>query len=56
MKVGVVLRTGPAVADEYVIAQGREVGRNEAAEAVGLQRTLAAFHLDRLATPHPSGQ
>jgi predicted ArsR family transcriptional regulator len=34
---------------EYVIRQGREVSRNEAAEAVGLQRTLAAFHLDRLA-------
>jgi predicted ArsR family transcriptional regulator len=34
---------------EYVVAQGREVSRNEAAEAVGLQRTLAAFHLDRLA-------
>jgi predicted ArsR family transcriptional regulator len=33
----------------YVVAQGREVGRNEAAEAVGVQRTLAAFHLDRLA-------
>lgn len=34
---------------EYVVAQGREVSRNEAAEAVGLQRSLAAFHLDRLA-------
>ncbi|MBG0816764.1 metalloregulator ArsR/SmtB family transcription factor [Planomonospora sp. ID82291] len=33
---------------EYVVAQGREVGRNEAAEAVGVQRTLAAFHLDKL--------
>ncbi|WP_067472961.1 helix-turn-helix transcriptional regulator [Actinomadura hibisca] len=33
---------------EYVAAQGREVGRNEAAEAAGVQRTLAAFHLDRL--------
>jgi predicted ArsR family transcriptional regulator len=33
----------------FVVAQGREVSRNEAAEAVGLQRTLAAFHLDRLA-------
>jgi predicted ArsR family transcriptional regulator len=33
----------------YVAAQGREVSRNEAAEAVGIQRTLAAFHLDRLA-------
>jgi predicted ArsR family transcriptional regulator len=34
---------------EYVVGTGREVGRNEAAEAVGIQRTLAAFHLDRLA-------
>ena len=33
----------------YVVGQGREVSRNEAAEAVGMQRTLAAFHLDRLA-------
>nr|BFE80012.1 hypothetical protein GCM10020093_026130 [Planobispora longispora] len=33
---------------EYVISQGREVGRNEAAEAAGVQRTLAAFHLDKL--------
>ncbi|WP_242453960.1 helix-turn-helix transcriptional regulator [Bailinhaonella thermotolerans] len=34
---------------DYVVAQGREVGRAEAAEAVGVQRTLAAHHLDRLA-------
>jgi predicted ArsR family transcriptional regulator len=34
---------------EYVAAQDHEVSRNEAAEALGLQRTLAAFHLDRLA-------
>ncbi|MBA9006035.1 helix-turn-helix transcriptional regulator [Thermomonospora cellulosilytica] len=34
---------------EYVSAQDHEVGRNEAAEAVGVQRTLAAHHLDRLA-------
>ncbi|WEH42639.1 helix-turn-helix domain-containing protein [Streptomyces sp. AM 2-1-1] len=33
----------------YVVAQGREVGRNEAAEAVGVARTLAAHHLDKLA-------
>ncbi|MFE3072901.1 helix-turn-helix transcriptional regulator [Streptomyces sp. NPDC059247] len=33
---------------EYVAAQGREVGRNEAAEATGVTRTLAAHHLDRL--------
>ncbi|MFE4310842.1 helix-turn-helix transcriptional regulator [Streptomyces sp. NPDC056517] len=34
---------------EYVAAQGREVGRNEAAEATGVTRTLAAHHLDKLA-------
>ncbi|MFJ5079988.1 helix-turn-helix transcriptional regulator [Streptomyces sp. NPDC088553] len=34
---------------EYVAAQGREVGRNEAAEATGVARTLAAHHLDKLA-------
>ncbi|MEU6416478.1 helix-turn-helix transcriptional regulator [Streptomyces spiralis] len=33
---------------EYVAAQGREVGRNEAAEAAGVTRTLAAHHLERL--------
>ncbi|GLZ03433.1 ArsR family transcriptional regulator [Actinomadura sp. NBRC 104412] len=33
---------------EYVGAQDHEVSRNEAAEAAGVQRTLAAFHLDRL--------
>ncbi|MFD6424035.1 helix-turn-helix transcriptional regulator [Streptomyces sp. NPDC060198] len=32
----------------YVAAQGREVGRNEAAEAAGVARTLAAHHLDKL--------
>lgn len=32
----------------YVGAQGHEVSRNEAAEAAGVGRTLAAFHLDRL--------
>ncbi|MFE9929680.1 helix-turn-helix transcriptional regulator [Streptomyces sp. NPDC005533] len=34
---------------EYVVRQGREVGRNEAAEAAGVARTLAAHHLDKLA-------
>lgn len=33
---------------EYVVGQRHEVGRNEAAEAAGVQRTLAAFHLDKL--------
>ncbi|MFG3281569.1 helix-turn-helix transcriptional regulator [Streptomyces sp. NPDC048111] len=33
---------------EYVVAQGREVGRIEAADAAGVSRTLAAHHLDKL--------
>jgi predicted ArsR family transcriptional regulator len=32
----------------YVSAQPHEVGRDEAARAVGVQRGLAAFHLDKL--------
>jgi predicted ArsR family transcriptional regulator len=34
---------------DYVTAQDHGVSRSEAAQAVGVQRTLAAFHLDRLA-------
>jgi predicted ArsR family transcriptional regulator len=34
---------------EYVSAQARPVGRDEAASALGIGRTLAAYHLDRLA-------
>ncbi|HEU4354040.1 MAG TPA: helix-turn-helix domain-containing protein, partial [Actinomycetota bacterium] len=34
---------------DYVVGRGREVGRDEAAEAVGVSRALAAFHLDKLA-------
>lgn len=33
----------------YLSEQGREVSRDEAAEALGIGRPLAAFHLDRLA-------
>ncbi|HZB97389.1 MAG TPA: helix-turn-helix domain-containing protein [Candidatus Sulfotelmatobacter sp.] len=33
---------------EYVSAQGHEVSRDEAASAVGIPRSVAAFHLDRL--------
>lgn len=33
---------------EFVAGQRREVGRNEAAEAAGVARTVAAFHLDKL--------
>src|SRR5947208_266429 len=34
---------------EYVRSRGRPVGRDEAAGAAGVSRSLAAFHLDRLA-------
>jgi predicted ArsR family transcriptional regulator len=34
---------------DYVTAQDHEVSRAEAAAATGVQRSLAAFHLDRLA-------
>lgn len=33
----------------FIAASGREVGRDEAAEAVGAHRSVAAYHLDRLA-------
>ncbi|MGW4643707.1 helix-turn-helix transcriptional regulator [Sphaerisporangium sp. NPDC004334] len=33
---------------DYVSAQGHEVGRDEAARAAEVGRTLAAFHLDKL--------
>ena len=33
---------------EWVVRQGKPVGREEAARAVGVARPLAAFHLDRL--------
>ncbi|HEX6526178.1 MAG TPA: helix-turn-helix domain-containing protein [Streptosporangiaceae bacterium] len=34
---------------DYVTGQPDGISRSEAAQAVGIQRTLAAFHLDRLA-------
>jgi predicted ArsR family transcriptional regulator len=34
---------------EWVVDQGRPVGRDEAAVGTGVSRALAAFHLDRLA-------
>jgi predicted ArsR family transcriptional regulator len=34
---------------DWVAAQARPVGREEAAKAVGITRSLATFHLDRLA-------
>ena len=34
---------------DWVVAQGRAVGREEAAASLGITRPLAAFHLDRLA-------
>lgn len=33
---------------DFVAAKRRDVSRNEAAEGCGIQRTLAAFHLDKL--------
>jgi predicted ArsR family transcriptional regulator len=33
----------------YVVSQDRPVGRDEAAQATGVSRSTAAFHLDRLA-------
>lgn len=49
--------TGLAALDEpvrrslyfYVVRQQRDVSRDEAAQAVGVSRALAGFHLDRLA-------
>ncbi len=35
---------------DWVCAQARPVGREEAARALGISRALATFHLDRLAT------
>ena len=34
---------------DYVSARGDGVSRSQAAQAAGIGRTLAAFHLDRLA-------
>jgi predicted ArsR family transcriptional regulator len=33
---------------DYIAAQGQPVGRDEAAAAVGISRSLAAYHLDRM--------
>jgi predicted ArsR family transcriptional regulator len=33
---------------EWVVRQARDVGREEAAKALGITRSLATFHLDRL--------
>lgn len=33
---------------DFVVQQGRAVGREESAKALGITRSLAAFHLDRL--------
>jgi len=33
----------------YIVERGEEVTRDQAAEAVGISRALAVFHLDRLA-------
>jgi predicted ArsR family transcriptional regulator len=34
---------------DWVVSQGRPVGREEAARALGITRALATFHLDKLA-------
>ncbi|HEY9378556.1 MAG TPA: helix-turn-helix domain-containing protein, partial [Jiangellaceae bacterium] len=34
---------------DWVVAQGRPVGREESARALKITRALATFHLDRLA-------
>src|SRR5262245_60085204 len=34
---------------EFVAASGGQVGRDEVARSLGIGRTLAAFHLDKLA-------
>lgn len=47
---GIAALDEPARRDlyRYVVDQGRHVSRDEAAEAAGISRALAAFHLDRL--------
>ena len=36
----------------YVVDQGRDVSRNEAAEGLGIGRSLATFHLEKLVEQH----
>ncbi|HEY7625907.1 MAG TPA: transcriptional regulator, partial [Ilumatobacteraceae bacterium] len=33
---------------QFIVNRGDAVGKDEAAEAMGVARTVAAFHLDRL--------
>ncbi|MGH9005864.1 MAG: helix-turn-helix domain-containing protein, partial [Acidimicrobiia bacterium] len=33
---------------DFIAGQGQSVGRDEAAKAVGISRSLAAYHLDRM--------
>jgi predicted ArsR family transcriptional regulator len=46
--IGLLLEPVRRALYDFVRASGREVSRNEAAEAAGVQRNLAAFHLDKL--------
>ena len=53
--VDAVPMTGPSARDpvrralyRHVAVAGRDVSRDEAAQAVGISRNLAGFHLDRL--------
>src|SRR5437868_615424 len=47
---GIALLDEPVRRDlyRYIVQKGGEVGRDEAAMAIGIGRALAAFHLDRL--------
>src|SRR3954451_24809447 len=47
--VGVLAEPSRRALYEYVVDQGTWVGRDQAADAIGAQRGIAAHHLDRLA-------
>lgn len=47
--VGVLREPVRRAVYDFVVAAARPVSRNEVADAVGMGRTLAAFHLDKLA-------
>src|SRR4051812_16724284 len=49
-RVGAIVALGDPVRRRlYRLAVERPIGRDEAAEAAGIPRSTAAFHLDRLA-------
>ena len=47
--VGLLADTARRGLYDFVVAQAAPVTREEAAQAIGLSRTLAAYHLDRMA-------